>query len=695
MIKTDHLLATLSKIAQLQGGQVDRLALHEIVRTIDFNDAKQGLEELFAGLHLKSPQWLDKADVAAMPMLYYHNGDWAIVRGQNAAGLWVIQAWSESTGQWNEHVSDSIDSGFIAKCDFKKSFSASSSKIVNLVKAELLKGKKLLIEALLASLVINTVGLAVSMYTLIVYDRVIPTSASQTLLVLSLGVFIAIVYEFFSKRIRSSLFEKLIDQVDQSLSRTVYDRFLSLRLDQLPQSVGGLAAQMRGYETVRAFLVGVTSHMLVDAPFAIIYLIIIFLLGGFLGFIPLTFFVLCILLGIYHKNKIAKLAQQSSVANNQRTGLLVETVEGAEAIKVGQGGWRMLYRWLENTQEARGYEQQIRRVGESSQFLVAMFQQFSYILLIAAGALSVSKGELTLGGLIACSILSGRILSPVATIPNQLIQWAYAKAAIENIDQLWLLEDDHYGHAQPLLVDDIQGSYHFENVVSQYGDMAAISVADLTINAGEKVAVVGSVGSGKTTLLRLLTGMYKPQQGRVLLDGMDISQLSKPRLAESISYVQQDVRLFSGTVRENLVLGLIDPGDDAVLAVAKKTGLFESLIAPHPQGLLRPIFEGGMGLSGGQKQLVNVTKALLRDSSIWLLDEPTASMDQSLEVKILSALSDAIATEHTLVLVTHKAELLELVDRVVVVANNTVVMDGPKEVVLQKLGAGAKQGGMA
>jgi ATP-binding cassette subfamily C protein LapB len=153
--------------------------------------------------------------------------------------------------------------------------------------------------------------------------------------------------------------------------------------------------------------------------------------------------------------------------------------------------------------------------------------------------------------------------------------------------------------------------------------------------------------------------------------------------------------LFSGTVRENLVLGLIDPGDDAVLAVAKKTGLFESLIAPHPQGLLRPIFEGGMGLSGGQKQLVNVTKALLRDSSIWLLDEPTASMDQSLEVKILSALSDAIATEHTLVLVTHKAELLELVDRVVVVANNTVVMDGPKEVVLQKLGAGAKQGGMA
>ena len=211
------------------------------------------------------------------------------------------------------------------------------------------------------------------------------------------------------------------------------------------------------------------------------------------------------------------------------------------------------------------------------------------------------------------------------------------------------------------------------------------SIDNLKINQGEKVAIIGAVGSGKTTLLRLLAGLYKPQEGRILLDDLDLSQISKPHLAENLSYVQQDIRLFSGTVRENLILGLLDPGDEAILEASRKTGLFKALIAAHPQGLERPIFEGGSGLSAGQKQLLNLTRALLRDAKIWLLDEPFTSIDKGLEVEASNALQAAIQKDHTLILVTHKVELLSLVDRVIVVADQRVVLDGSKNAVLAKL----------
>lgn len=682
------LVPCLSKIAQLQSESMDRLAVEEATRVEveGSTDPQEYLVKLFKGLHLIPPQWLSSVDVSNTPALaYLEDIGWAVIRGKNAAGLWIVQRWCELSNQWIEEAIETLCTTCIAVVKLAKPYSLSGSKVTALISQEILSHKKLLLSALLASVVINAVGLAVSMYTMLIYDRVIPTGASQTLLVLTLGVAIAIVYEFVSKHVRSGLFETLINELDKSLARTIYTRFLAIRLDQLPHSVGGLASQMRGYETVRAFLTGVTTHVLVDAPYAILFMVVIFLIGGYLAFIPFTFFCLCILVGLFYKGRVAKLAESANGATNLRTGLLVETIEGAEAIKAGQSGWRMLSRWMENTDQARVHELGIRRISERSQYIVGIFQQCSYVGLIASGALLVSKGELTMGGLIACSILSGRILAPVATIPGQLIQWAHAKAAVHLLDKLWALEDDHHGHKQPLLIENIAGEYRFEDTVVSYGDFTALSIPNLKIKKGEKVAVVGAVGSGKTTLLRLLAGLYKPQQGRVLLDDLDLSQLSKPRLAESISYVQQEVRLFSGTVRDNLILGLLDPGDDVILQVARTTGLFEALLAGHPQGLQRPIYEGGTGLSGGQKQLLNLTRALLRDTSIWLLDEPTASMDQGLEAKVIATLKSSIAEHHTLVLVTHKVELLRLVDRLIVVAGQTVVMDGPKDVILKKL----------
>jgi ATP-binding cassette subfamily C protein LapB len=334
--------------------------------------------------------------------------------------------------------------------------------------------------------------------------------------------------------------------------------------------VGALAAQMRGYESVRSFLTTLTSQLMVDAPFALLFLLLIGLISGILALIPLAFFALSVAIGLYYRARVEAFARQATAAGNRKTGLLVEAVEGAETIKSGQGGWRMLSQWMRTTDEARDYEMQTRAIQEHAQHLMGSFQQISYILMVATGALLVSKGELTMGSLIACSILSGRVLSPAGMIPNQLVQWANTKAALIGLDRLWALQDDHHGIAQPLVPASVQGRYRFEEVSSAYGGNKALEIKSLHIQAGEKIGVIGPIGGGKTTLLRLLSGMYKPQGGRVLLDDMELSHISKPLLAEKIGYLQQDGRLFAGTLRDNLVLGMLDPGDTAILEAVRK-----------------------------------------------------------------------------------------------------------------------------
>jgi ATP-binding cassette subfamily C protein LapB len=424
---------------------------------------------------------------------------------------------------------------------------------------------------------------------------------------------------------------------------------------------------------------------MIDAPFALLFLLLIGLISGNLALIPAVFFVCSVVLGLYYRNRVEALARKATVAGNRKTGLLVEAVEGAETIKSGQGGWRMLSQWMQTTDEARDYEMQMRAIQEQVQHLMGAFQQISYVLMVASGALLVSKGEMTMGGLIACSILSGRVLTPAGTIPVQLVQWANTKAALVGLDRLWALQDDHHGCEQPLVPSHIRGAYRCEEVSSSYGINKALEIKALSIQPGEKIGVIGPVGGGKTTLLRLLSGMYRPQGGRILLDDMELSHISKPALAERIGYLQQDGRLFAGTLRDNLVLGLLDPGDGVILEAARRTGLLQAVITVHPKGLQQEIFEGGSGLSGGQRQLVNLTRVFLRAPVIWLLDEPTASMDRTLELQVTQALRQSLHSNDTLVLVTHKGELLELVDRLIVIANHQVVMDGPKDQILARL----------
>jgi ATP-binding cassette subfamily C protein LapB len=533
---------------------------------------------------------------------------------------------------------------------------------------------------------LNILALVISFYSMHVYDRVVPTGAVPTLWVLSLGALGAVLFEWLTRAIRSDLHEKIIAQIDQRLGREVFLRFLNIRLDTLPKSVGSLAGQMKAYESVRSFLTNSATQMLIDAPFAIIFLCVVGAIAGWIVLVPLIFLIISSWIGLKSTREIEARSHLASVASMRKTGLLVESIEGAETLKSGQGGWRQLSAWQNLSDTARSEELQLKSISESAQHSIQAFQQIAYIGMVAVGALMISRGELSMGSLIACTILSGRILQPVAALPTQLIQWGFCKSALQGLDQIWQLPDDHHAQ-QPIVLQSIQGEYHLKEVTYSYNTQPALKVQQLQINHGEKIGILGPIGSGKTTLLRLLSGMYKPQLGEITLDGVALTHVAKPLLAEQLGYLQQEGRLFEGTLRDNLLVGILDPGDAVLKGAAIQTGLHHAIIAQHPMGFDLPIFEGGQGLSGGQRQLVNLTRVFLRRPRIWLLDEPTASMDRNLADHVTKALQQAMRPQDTLVLVTHKPEMLTLVDRLVVIANQQIVLDGPKEQVIQKLQA--------
>ncbi len=680
----------LMRVARLQGNAYNPLELQDAINVLTEAE-KEGspdaiLTRIMEIMSLPVPNKIFTLDPALVPVLVYEKSkDWGVLKGLNALENWVVEFFEEGTQEWVESVFIDLDGFDMYRLTLERPFHLQGNSVFQLIRQEILSHKKLLLEAALGGVVINLIALASSFYSMQVYDRVMPTGSMKTLFVLTMAVFFSAFLEFFAKIARGKLYEKMLNATDAKLSRAVFLRFLSIRLDQMPRGVGSIAGQLRGYETVRGFLTTMTTQILVDLPFAIIFLIIIAQIGGGMVLIPLTFLAMAIGLGFLFRASMEHSTSKATSSGNSKMGILVESIEGAETIKSGHAGWRVLSKWIAVNDEGRVHESRIRQVSEQSQYVVAMFQQLGYVVILVVGAIEVSRGAMTTGVLVAVSMLMGRVLAPVAGIPTQLVHWGHAKAALAGLDRIWNLKDDHHGIPNPIQLQDARGHYIFEKVQTQYMLSPALIIERLEIKPGERVGVIGSIGAGKTTLLRLLSGMYKPQVGRVLFDGVDMAHISKPILAEKIGYLQQDGRLFAGTLRENLILGMHDPGDDEIFRVANMTGLMNTVISPNSNGLHQEIAEGGIGLSGGQRQLVNLTRVFLRKPSIWLLDEPTASMDRALESQVLAALTNSLEQSDTLVVVTHKTELLALVDRIILVSNHQVILDGPKGQVLQAI----------
>ncbi len=543
-----------------------------------------------------------------------------------------------------------------------------------------------------ASALVSLLALCAAIYTMQVYDRVVPTGSYPTLLVLTVGVVLGILLEASGRYIKSVLVNRSAEVLDREIGQIFFDRTIRMRLDQRPDSVGTLSSQLRGFETVRAYMTSSFLFLFADLPFALFFLLVIFWLGGSVALVPLTLLIISAAVGLSLQGSVERNAKRGAEEAHRRNGLLIEALDGAEALKAVGAGSVISKRWRSLSEAVGSSEREIRATTALATNISQALQQLSYVGIVAVGSFLVAEGNLTLGALIACSILGGKSLGPIAQLPQILTQAKQSKIALTGLEHLTSVPVDSDDGDLVQVPESIVGDLRLEEVAFGYEPgRELLSVPGLTIKSGERVAVLGPTGSGKTSLLRVLSGICRPSCGRVFLDNYDMSHLLSTHLRGRVRYVPQDVKLFSGSLRDNLRLGLPLVSDDELMAASERSGLIRSVMG-HPSGLDLPISESGSGLSGGQRQLVALTRVLLGGPSVILLDAPTSGMDRSTERQVIDTIFRGSSPGTTIVIVTHKTTVLEHVDRVVILDGGRVVCDGPRSEVVRQLTKNSRGG---
>ena len=546
--------------------------------------------------------------------------------------------------------------------------------------------KKVFFSAIVATVIINLVTLATSLYSMQVYDRVIPRSGFATLWVLTVGVLFALLVDFTLRTTRALMIEREAAKIDAEVSDFFFARAQAIRLDARPGGIGTMAAQLRGLEQIRALLSSASIFLLADLPFAIFFIFVIASLAGIVAIVPIISFPVALVLAYIISRLIRKSTAKAQISGNRKNGLLVESLDAAETVKANRGSWHMLSRWNTLMDELQLHEDPVKRWSAVAASIFSTLQQVAYVLIIAVGAIQVSAGEMTMGALVAVAIIAGRINGPlVSQLPSFLVQWGYARSSLTALDAILALPLDRSPDVETLRPEKLDGPIRLQDVQFAYpGARSGLNIPLLEIKPGERVAIIGGIGSGKSTLLRLLAGLYAPTQGSATIGGLDMHHVAEDILRRHVGYLPQDTRMLNGTLRDNILLGLPNPGDDTLMKTADNVGL-APMIAAHPKGLDLPISEGGRGLSGGQRTLAGLTRLMLGDPRVWLLDEPTANLDQATEARVLNAIRGTLSSDSTLVIVTHRLQLLSLVDRVIVVTNGQIRLDGTPKDVLAKL----------
>ncbi|MBM3272973.1 type I secretion system permease/ATPase [Candidatus Kaiserbacteria bacterium] len=694
--KRDALAALLTRLAALQGEAVPahRFALLEHTRDgaelATLGAREQALEMWLARFPQAEVRHLAEAALEhnAFPLLWVSDAtdEHYLVRGRLSHGALSVE---DAAGVTRELAGTEIAAGHLLS--LKPDAVAHGPKQLGPRTANdwfayaIRKHRRIFVEAVFATLVVSVLGLFSSLYTMQVYDRVVPSKGFATLWVLTAGVVIAMLLEFTLKQVRAHMVDRASKAIDLELSGVFFGKALNIRMDARPATVGTFASQIRHFESVRNFMTSSTLFILADAPFAFFFIGVIALIGGPVALVPMIMVPIALISGLFFRGAIERLTEAHMAESNRKNGLLIEAIDGIESVKAAGGEWKMLDRYRDLTATIASSEIELKDINTRAANLAQTIQSVNYVGLIAAGAYAISAGSLTMGGLIACSIIAGRAFSPLAQLPNLVVQWKHAKIALKALDAIMAMPSDRETTDRLVVPESCRGEVRMQQVAFGYlPEKPSLEVVQLTLKPGERVAVLGAVGSGKSTLIKLLSGLFKPKAGQVFLDGVAMDHMAPEFLREHIGYLPQDVRLFNGTLRENLTLGLPTPSDSRLLRACELTGLASSVQA-HPKGLELMITEGGRGLSGGQRQLVGLTRLLLAKPRILLLDEPTASMDSQLEARVMKHLFEEMPQESLLVVVTHKIGILPHVNRVIVVDKGRVVLDGPRDEVLAKL----------
>lgn len=546
-----------------------------------------------------------------------------------------------------------------------------------------LKDWKRYLDVMFASLMANILALATVLFSMNVYDRVIPAQSVPTLWVLAGGVLIAAIFEFCLRVARIYLSDIIGKRADLKISDKVFGHALRIKNKERSKSTGTFISQIRELEGVRELVTSTTISAIADLPFFFLFLAIFWLIGGNLFWVMVLVVPLMIIPGILIQKPLAKLASEGMREGAIRNATLVEAVQGIEDIKLLRAESRFQNQWNHMNEAAADISMRQRKLVGIVGAWTQKVQGLTFALVVLVGCFAVMKGEMTTGALVACSILSSRMLGPIAQISGVLGRFQQAKVAKTSLDELMKKPVDQAPNTHLIHRPVLNGHYELNNIVFKYSENDAkptLIIPKLEIQAGEKIAILGRNGAGKSTLLQLLSGMQEPVQGKINLDGVDLGLIDPTDVRRDMGLLNQNAHLFFGSVRENLTLGSPLATDQELLNVLKLTGAL-NFVLDKKEGLDHQILEGGVGFSGGQRQALLLSRLLLRQPNILLLDEPTAAIDDVSEKQLIQNLKGWLG-QKTLVIATHRRAVLELVDRIIVVHDGKIVMDGPKEKVL-------------
>lgn len=541
------------------------------------------------------------------------------------------------------------------------------------------KSKWIYVQVMIAAMVSNFLSLSTSLFTMTVYDRIIPNGAFESLMALSIGVVIALGFDFLIKSLRAKFIDVASKRADLEISRRLFDKILVLTPSEQRQKTGHMAGTIREFESLREFFNSSTLVVLIDLPFVFFFIYVIYLIAGPLAYIPLLAVPLVIIVGLGIQPFLAKITKGSVKSGMDKQAVLIETLNGLETVSATGSGKLMKKRYENalNNQSDSG-----NKIRGLSMFIInfaSSVQQYAQIGSIFFGVYLIVAGTITQGALIGAVILGGRTMSPLSQLASTLARANGALTAYRNLSKLLGKNANKVSNSSPISRPNFIGEIEFKNVSYKFEGASQPTIKDLSfkIPAGQKVALVGKMGSGKSTFSRLVSGIYEPTEGAILIDGVDVRQIDQADTRKNIGVMLQDSWLFSGTIRENIQMGFNEYDDEHVLRVCKIAGV-DDFVGSHPKGYDLEIRERGEGLSGGQRQTINLARSLLHDPKILLLDEPTSSMDQASEAKVVAALNEACLGK-TMVIVTHRNPILQMVDRVFVFENGSIVADQTPE----------------
>jgi ATP-binding cassette subfamily C protein LapB len=531
----------------------------------------------------------------------------------------------------------------------------------------------------MAAMVSNFLSLTTALFTMTVYDRVIPNGAFESLIALSIGVVIALGFDFLIKSLRASFVDTASKRADLEISRRLFEKILTLTPSEQRQKTGVMAGTIREFEQLREFFNSSTLVILIDLPFVFFFIYVISLIAGPLAYVFLTAVPLVILVGLGIQPFLARMTKGSIDSGMNKQAVLVETLNGLETVNATGSGKLMRKRYEDALHNQADGGNKIRALSMFIVNFASSVQQYSQVAAIFFGVYLIVEGQITQGALIGAVILGGRTMGPLSQLANTLSRVNGALAAYKNLSKLIGKSFNSASNLSPISRSSLNGEVEFKNVSYQFegSKQATINNVSFKIPFGQKVALVGKMGSGKSTMSKLIAGMIEPTSGAILVDSIDVRQIDPADVRKNIGVMLQDSWLFSGTIRENIQMGFNEYDDEHILKICKIAGV-DDFVGSHPKGYDLEIKERGIGLSGGQKQTINLARSLLHNPEILLLDEPTSSMDQATEKKVINSLNE-FCENKTMLIVTHRNSMLAMVDRVFVMDNGQIISDQTPE----------------